>query len=321
MTEHHPVLLPTVLELLAPRSPGVYVDATLGGGGHAEAILHASRPDGRLVGLDRDPTAVERVRRRLAPYGDRVRLHHARASHLARVIRDSGGPEVDGVLLDLGLSSVQLDDPDRGFSFSLDGPLDMRMDATSGFPAATVVNEWEPRRLARVLRELGEEPRAGRVARAIVQARPIESTGELASVVAGAVGRPRDRRHHPATRTFQALRILVNEELEEVEGAVDAAMDAVRPGGRVVVIAFHSLEDRRVKRAFRHSCGIGTARDPWGNPVPPPGFELLTRRPVKGRDADSHPRARSARLRAVRRLGSGEEQPRVPGRTPAPSPG
>jgi len=298
---HHPVLLPEVIRYLAPRAGGTYVDGTVGLGGHAEAILDASAPDGRLVGLDRDAEVLPLAGARLGRFGDRVRLVHAPARDMGAVL---AGARVDGVLLDFGVSSAQLDDPARGFSFQATGPLDLRMDRSSSPSAADLVNHAAEADLADVLRRFGEEPQSRRIARAIAEARPLATTTDLASVVERATGgrsRP-GRRTHPATRTFQAIRIAVNRELEEVEGALVAALDAVRPGGRVVAISFHSLEDRLSKRILSRSAGVGAERDPWGRPLGSARFRLLTRRAVKGEDHDPHPRARSARLRAVERV-------------------
>ncbi len=302
MSFHHSVLYQDVLDLLEPRSGGRYVDGTLGDGGHALGVLERIGPDGELLGLDRDPAALERAAPRLAPHGERCILRCSPASALLAVLRDCGWPPVDGVVLDFGLSTPQLDDGARGFAFMHDGPLDMRFDQRQERSAADLVNEAPEDELVRVIRRFGEEPQARRIARAIVASRPIEGTKALASVVEHAVGGRRGRATHPATRTFQAIRIAVNEELDEVQGAIDAALDAVAPGGRVVAIAFHSLEDRVIKRAFAAAVGVGAEKDGYGNPVVPPRFRKVTRRAIKGGDRDPHPRARSARLRAVQRI-------------------
>ncbi len=302
MELHHSVLLPDAMDMLAPRSGGFYVDGTLGDGGHAVGVLERSFPDGRLLGLDRDAAALERAAQRLAPYEGRVTLRRGRASALPGILCAEGDPEPDGVLLDLGLSSPQLDDAARGFSFMADGPLDMRMDKSQPLTAEELVNESDERDLADIIRRNGEEPRARRVAQAIVAARPLRSTIQLADVVERALGGRRGRKRHPATRVFQAIRIAVNDELNEVEGAVRAALEVVGHRGRVVVIAFHSLEDRIVKQIFAEASGVGTPRDAYGNPIPAPSFRRLTRKPVKGEERDAHARARSARLRAVQRL-------------------
>lgn len=304
---HHSVLREQVLHWLAPRSGGLYVDGTLGGGGHAEAILDASSPDGRVLGLDRDPAALRVAGERLGRFGDRVLLRHSKASSLRGVLEREGLGRPDGVLLDLGISSHQLEAADRGFSFQVEAPLDMRLDPSQPLTADEVVNQWPEADLAHALWTWGEEPASRRIARRIVEGRPIRDTLHLAHVVEQAVGGRRNRRIHPATQVFQALRIVVNGEIEEVEAAVGAAMDAVGPMGRVVAIAFHSLEDRAVKGAFSSACGKLTPRDPYGNPVVPPGFRLLTRGAVRGEDHDPHPRARSARLRAVERICSQQD--------------
>lgn len=286
---HVSVLLAETLELLAVRPGGLWVDGTVGLGGHAEAVLHACAPDGRLVGLDRDGETLERARARLAPFGERVRLEQGDYREIPERL---AGEKADGILLDLGISSVQLDDAERGFSFQAEGPLDMRMDRSSGETAADVVNRTRESELADLLHEYGEEPAARRIARAIAFARerkPLATTRELADVVRRAAPRSRRPGLHPATRTFQALRIRVNRELDGLAGAFERAASCLAPGGRMAVIAFHSLEDRASKEAFR---ALSTR-----------GFRLLTKKPVRpGEDeVRANPRARSARLRALRR--------------------
>jgi 16S rRNA (cytosine1402-N4)-methyltransferase len=317
VTFHHSVLFDDVLALLEPRSGGRYVDGTLGDGGHALGVLERSAPDGELLGLDRDPAALERAGERLAPHEARCSLRCFRASELVQALDAQGWSSVDGVVLDFGLSTPQLDDAKRGFSLMRDGPLDMRFDQRQERSADDLVNRADEAELTWVIRRYGEDRSARRIARAIVAARPVQGTAQLASVVETAVGGRRGRHTHPATRTFQALRIAVNEELDEVSDAIHAALDAVAPGGRVVAISFHSLEDRIVKRAFATAVGVGTPRDAYGNPVDPPRFRKLTRRVVKGEDHDPHPRARSARLRAVQRLPASAG---VTGSAPSPSP-
>ncbi len=302
-TLHVPVLLQQVLDHLQVRQGGVYVDGTVGDGGHAYAILSEAGPQGRLLGLDRDPAALDSAARRLAPFGDRVLLRHGSFARLAELAGDWS--PLDGILLDLGLSSRQLADPERGFAFSLDGPLDMRFDPTEeGVSAADLVNSWSVQELREVLYRWGEERQAGRIARAIVAARPLHTTRELARVVEEAVGRR--GRIHPATRTFQALRIAVNRELEALEEGLPQALALLRPGGRLVVISFHSLEDRIVKRFLRRE-----ARDcicPPQAPVCTCGHRaqvrLLTRKPVRpsAAEVEANPRARSARLRAAEKI-------------------
>ena len=286
---HVSVLLAETLELLAVRPGGLYVDGTVGLGGHAEAVLRASAPDGRLVGLDRDGETLERARARLAPFGERVRLEQGDYREIPQRL---AGEPADGILLDLGISSVQLDDAERGFSFQAEGPLDMRMDRSSGTTAADVVNRTRESELADILHEYGEEPAARRIARAIVFARerkPLATTTELADVVRRAAGRSRRPGLNPATRTFQALRIRVNRELDGLGEAMERAASCLAPGGRMAVIAFHSLEDRAVKETFR-------ALDRHG-------FRTLTKKPLRPSEDETrrNPRARSARLRALAR--------------------
>ncbi len=302
MSFHHSVLYQDVLDLLEPRAGGRYVDGTLGDGGHALGVLERSAPDGELLGIDRDPAALGRAQARLATFAERCAFHCSRASQLSQALSARGWPAVDGVVLDFGLSTPQLDDAGRGFSLMHDGPLDMRFDQRQEVSAHDLVNHADEEELVHIIRRYGEDNQARRIARAIIAARPVGSTIQLASVVDQAVGGRRGRRTHPATRTFQALRIAVNEELDEVRDAIDAALEAVGPGGRVVAISFHSLEDRIVKRAFAAAVGVGAERDGYGHPVVPPRFRKLTRRALKGEDRDAHPRARSARLRAVQRL-------------------
>jgi 16S rRNA (cytosine1402-N4)-methyltransferase len=301
------VLRDRVVAWLAPTAPGLVVDATVGLGGHAVALLEASA-DLRLVGLDRDPEAIERARRRLRPFSSRVRLVNRPFKDLGEVLRELGCAPPVAVLADLGCSSLQLDSPDRGFSFQHDGPLDMRMSA-HGPTAADLVASASEEELMRTLRDLGEEPRAKQVARAIVAARrrrPIRTTAELASVVASAAGRRTGRRIHPATRTFQALRIAVNDELGQLEAFLEPAAQSLIPGGRIAVISFHSLEDRIVKQGFRRLEGRCVC--PPGMPEcgchPERVLSVLTRRPERpgASELEANPRARSARLRVAQRV-------------------
>jgi 16S rRNA (cytosine1402-N4)-methyltransferase len=311
---HLPVMVEEVMTALSPRPGSFQIDGTVGGGGHALRILEATSPDGRLLGLDADPRAIERSRRRLASFGDRVAFRNTNFEHLDEAARSIGWDAVDGVLLDLGLSSYQLAESARGFSFRADGPLDMRFDPTQGAPASELVNTLDEEALTRLLREYGEEPDARRIARAIVRARttePIETASQLATVVSSAVSRPRHTgRHtriHPATRTFQALRIAVNAELDVLPRALERAVDLLRPGGVLVVISYHSLEDRIVKRTFaaeRRGCIC-----PPESPVCVCGREprlaaVGGTRPRIPSDAEvaANPRSRSARLRAALRL-------------------
>ncbi len=293
---HVPVLVREVVACLAPRPHGVYVDATFGAGGHTRALLAAAPC--RVVGIDRDPDAVARGRR-LADQEPRFRMLEGRFGGLDRILAEHGIGPVDGVLFDLGLSSLQLQDAARGFAFSRDGPLDMRMEGR-GTSAADLVNRLDEQHLARLLWEFGEEPQARRIARAIVTARrkgPIRTTGELARLVAQVAGRGRGRLH-PATRTFQALRIAVNDELGELERGLEAAARVLAAGGRMVVISYHSLEDRMVKRFLK---GSGGGRDASG-------WRSLHRKVIrpKPEEVAANPRARSARLRAAERLAQAE---------------
>jgi 16S rRNA (cytosine1402-N4)-methyltransferase len=294
---HVPVLLEEVLTWLDPKPAGTYCDGTLGLGGHAAAILERSAPDGRVIGIDRDPAALEAARVTLGPFGDRVTLVHARFSQAREVLDRLGLVAVDGFLVDLGVSSPQLDRAERGFSFRNDGPLDMRMDPTSGETAADLLRRVDEVELAQIIRDYGEERHAGRVARAIVEARrggDLDATGKLAALVARAIPRHQYGKN-PATRTFQALRIAVNQELDELERFLSVAADCLRPGGRLCVIAFHSLEDRIVKRRLRALAG----RD--GGPAV---LRILTKHvvPPSGAERARNPRARSAHLRAAERV-------------------
>lgn len=304
--DHVPVLLGEALDALAVARDGVYVDGTFGRGGHSAAILGALGPAGRLIALDRDPVAIEAGRE---TFGNdaRVELVHASFDELGEVLaaRDLNG-RVDGVLLDIGVSSPQLDTPERGFSFAADGPLDMRMDPSSGQSAADWLASADERDMSRVIKQLGEERFARRIAAAIVRARtdrPLTTTAELADVVTAAVPRSKER-IHPATRTFQAIRIFINDELGQLKRVLPQAVDALCVGGRLVVICFHSLEDRIVKRYFRD----GSQTDPVfaGLPEIPlhaqPRLATVTRRARAGdAELEVNPRARSATLRAVRR--------------------
>ena len=309
---HVPVMPDEVVEALAPRAGTKHVDATLGGGGHAERILEASDPDGRLLGLDADGAAIARVEARLGPrFGARLRLRQANFRELATVAPEEGFEAVDGCLFDLGLSSFQLADDGRGFGIRTGGPLDMRFDTSRGMPASELLATLGQDELAALFRRYGEEPFAGRIARAIVEARrtvPVRTAEELAELVARAAPSraPGRRRIHPATRVFQALRIAVNEELDALEAALASALDLLRPGGRLVVLSYHSLEDRIVKRflqAERRGCTC-----PPEAPVCVcgrlPRLRLLAPKGLvpSAAEISANPRARSARLRAAERL-------------------
>lgn len=297
------------MRLLAPRAGARYVDATVNGGGHAAGIMERSSPDGELLGLDADPDAIARARERLAGFGTRVHLVHANFRALAEVARAEGFDSVAGVLFDLGLSSDTLERSGRGFSFRRDEPLDMRYDPTTGITAAELLARSSERELRHLLRTYGEEPAAARIARAIVEARartPLRTTGQLVAVIEGALG-PARRRIHAATRTFQALRIAVNDELGSLQVALEQAVSLLARGGRLVVIAFHSLEDRLVKQFLRNESS-SVCRCPPQLPVcvcgRAPRLAVLTRKPVVPTPAEvaANPRARSAKLRAAERL-------------------
>jgi 16S rRNA (cytosine1402-N4)-methyltransferase len=311
MTEtwpHLPVLYHEIILALQPRRAGLYVDCTVGAGGHAFGILEASRPDGRLLGMDLDPQALQLARERLAPFGERTFLVQDSYVTLQAQLDQLGWNFVSGILLDLGLSSMQLDTPERGFSFQADAPLDMRFDPLQPIRAADLVNTLPEKELANLLFEYGEERRSRQVAQAIVRARPVHTTRQLVQIVTGVLGSGKPG-IHPATRTFQALRIAVNRELESLEAVLPQAVGSLEPGGRLAVIAFHSLEDRIVKTFFRQE-----SRDcicPPRQPVCTCGhtatIKEITRRPVRPQQAEvqKNPRARSARLRVAERLAAG----------------
>ncbi len=307
---HRPVLVDLVVELFAPVPPGVVVDATLGGGGHAEALLEA-HPHLSILGLDQDPDAIAAATARLARFGDRVTVRRTRFDEIARVVSEVlpglGHDGASGALFDLGVSSPQFDRPERGFSYRGEGPLDMRMDPSRPVSAADLVNGADEHELARLLRAYSDERYAGRIARAIVAHRPIATTDELAEIVRDAVPAPARRRGgHPARRTFQAIRIAVNDELAILPGTLDDAIEVLVPGGRCVAIAYHSGEDRIVKDRFRLAESGGWT-GPSHLPTPPhirPVVKLLRRsawRPSESETAEN-PRAEAARLRAVEKL-------------------
>lgn len=310
---HRPVMADETVELLGPVPPGVVVDATFGGGGHTRRLLESLSSDHRVLGIDRDPEAVARAsgEANSAYEGGRLQVVRGNFANLARILEEANVTTPVGVLFDFGVSSHHLDDPARGFSYRHGGPLDMRMDPDQDLTASDLVNGLDVAELSALIKELGEEPMAGRIAAAIVRARPISDTSRLAEVIAAAVPpfRTREagrRRLHPARRTFQALRIAVNAELEAVERGIDQALEVLAPDGRVVAISYHSLEDRIVKRRFATAvsgcicppdlpvCGCGAA----------PKYRSLTRGAVKPSqvEAVSNPRARSARLRGLVRV-------------------
>jgi 16S rRNA (cytosine1402-N4)-methyltransferase len=309
--KHVPVALPRVVELLRPAladRPAVLVDATLGLGGHSAALL-AAHPQLTLVGLDRDPEALGLAGRRLSAYADRMHLVHAVYDRIADVLGELGLPRVDGVLFDLGVSSLQLDADERGFSYARDAELDMRMDPSTGPTAAEILNSYPVPELARILREYGEERFAGRIAAAVARRRakqPLRRSGELVELLYEVVpAASRRTGGHPAKRTFQALRIEVNGELDALRAALPAALDALAVGGRIVVLAYHSLEDRVVKRELAERA---RSRSPAGLPVELPGhgpeLRLLTRGAEQASEdeARENPRAASVRLRAAERI-------------------
>lgn len=302
---HQPVLYQEIIHALKPKPGGNYVDGTLGAGGHAWGILQASEPGGRLLGLDLDPVALAIAGEKLAAFGERAILRQASFATLQEQLNEVGWESVDGILLDLGLSSMQLDTPARGFSFQADAPLDMRFDPRNPTTAADLVNTLQEKDLADLLYEFGEERRSRQIARAIVRQRPIRTTKELADIVARA-NRSSKRGIHPATRTFQALRIAVNQELDALEQVLPQVVAALRPGGRIAVIAFHSLEDRIVKQYFRlesRDC-ICPPEQPICTCEHTASLKEIVRRPIRPNDAEieRNPRARSARLRVAERI-------------------
>ena len=302
---HRPVLYQEIIHFLSPHRGGYYIDATLGAGGHAWGILEASAPDGRLLGMDVDPQALQLAHEKLSDFGSRAILVRASYTSLAEQMAALEWTAVDGIVLDLGVSSMQLDTPQRGFSFQVDAPLDMRFDPDNPVRAGDLVNNLSEDELADVLFRYGEERRARRVARSIVAARPLETTRQLAQVVAQATsaGRPN---MHPATRTFQALRIAVNGELEALERTLPQAVSALEPQGRLAVISFHSLEDRIVKHYFRQESQdcICPPRQPVCTCGHRAVIRLVTKRPLQPADSEvkENPRSRSARLRVAEKL-------------------
>ena len=299
MNERHtPVLSQDVIRYLAVREGGTYLDCTLGYAGHASQIVRLLGPDGHLIGFDRDPEALELARNRLTSLAEELGERMPKVTLIGEAFSKAAehvAPDtLDGLLADFGISSMQIDQAERGFSFQADGPLDMRQDTRQSLTAAQVVNEMDERELANLLYEYGEERRSWRIARAIVRARPVTTTGQLARIVSGSVPimkEDRNRRIHPATQTFQALRIYVNRELDEIRQLLEVAPKLLKPGGRLVVISFHSLEDRIAKDVLRDEA----ARGVWN---------LLTRKPAVAEEEETNrnPRARSAKLRAAEKL-------------------
>ena len=311
---HVPIMVREVTDLLQPERGGVFVDGTLGGGGHSEAILRLLPETGRLIGIDRDETALRAASERLSPFGDRFTAIHGNFFHMQSLLLQRGVTKVDGILLDLGVSSYQLDEPSRGFSYKAEAPLDMRMDQTAALTAADVVNGYPEKELIRIFRDYGEERFSPLIARRILERRaqkPIETTTELADLIAGAI--PSKFRHkeqqHPARRCFQAIRIEVNGELQGLREAVDRCIDLLNPGGRIVILTFHSLEDRIVKTAFK------TAENPCVCPPRSPQCvcgrtpygRILTKHPLTACEEEQRENSRSAccKLRALEKLGPG----------------
>jgi 16S rRNA (cytosine1402-N4)-methyltransferase len=307
---HIPVMVREVVASLRCRAGAIYVDGTVGGGGHAETILRNTSPDGFLIGIDADGEAIGEAERRLAPFGDRKILVRGNFADMETILAEKSIDKIDGILLDLGVSSHQLDTAERGFSFTLDAPLDMRMDRNGRKSAADLVNTLPWQELAGIIRDYGEERMAGRIARSIAKARedsPIRTTADLAGVVLRAMPAEAARQKiHPATRTFQALRIAVNDELNQLKKAMAGGMERLGPGGRFSVISFHSLEDRIVKNAFRN--GEKGCMCPPDLPVcacgKKPTLKVLTRKPVVPGDEEirDNPRSRSAKLRTAERI-------------------
>jgi 16S rRNA (cytosine1402-N4)-methyltransferase len=307
---HQPVLLEEVLEYLNPIPGGVYVDCTLGAGGHAAAILEQSSPGGTLLGLDIDPRAVEIAEKRLETYRGRFITRICNFSHLPEILDELGLVVIDGILLDLGVSSMQIDDPARGFSFRVQGPLDMRMNPETGTSAADIINNLPFDGLREVLSDYGEERYARQIAREIMKNRPISTTGQLSEIVYRIYQQNQDSkkefRIHPATRTFQAFRIAVNQELKSLSSVLTSSVSALKWGGRLVVISFHSLEDRIVKRFFRRESShcICPADQPVCTCSHQPQIRVLTRKPVLPveQEISKNKRSRSAKLRAAEKL-------------------
>lgn len=292
--EHFPVLVEEVIEFLNPHPHGIYVDCTLGGAGHALKILERSSPTGQLIGIDRDEQAIEEAHKRLRPYEARTTIIHGNFSDLGEILRQLAIGEVDAILLDLGVSYHQLIDGQRGFSFQLDGPLDMRMDRTQGEPASKLINTLSQGELEEILRRYGEGRWARRIAKAIVRNRqknPIVTTTQLRDIISTAVLKP-PRRIHPATKAFQAIRIAVNDELNNLGKVIRDGIPLVKSGGRLCIISFHSLEDRIVKQAFRQY------------EKPPASITIITKKPISPSrgEISENPRARSAKLRVAERV-------------------
>jgi 16S rRNA (cytosine1402-N4)-methyltransferase len=302
---HISVLYQEVLDTLKPIPGGRYVDGTVGAGGHSRGILELSSPDGKLLGFDRDPEALALAENQLAEFGDRVELIQGSYSDLILHLNNRNWHDIDGILLDLGLSSMQLDIPERGFSFRNHGPLDMRFDPDQPFSAADIINNYSRDDLADLIYKYGEERSSRKIADAIIANRPLESTKDLADIIAGAIGRS-SRKIHPATLTFQALRIAVNNELEALEAFLPQALEALKPGGRLAIIAFHSLEDRLVKQFFRRESTdcICPIEIPICVCTHSAQIREISRRPIRPeeRELKQNPRSRSAKLRVAEKI-------------------
>ena len=307
---HIPVLLTEVVAGLQARQGHRHIDCTVGGGGHAAALLTASAPTGQLLGIDADPAAIHRVTKRLqsAVDSDRLHLRQGQFRALSQIAAETGFTAVDGILLDLGLSTFQLETAERGFAIRHDGPLDMRFDPDSETSADVIVNSWSDKALADLIYRYGEEHRSRRITRAIVANRPIHTTGELAAIVEKAVGGRRGRRIHPATKTFQALRIAVNDELQQLEETLPRCLELLRAGGRLAVISFHSLEDRIVKQWMRAEASDMIRDDvsPYGGVSREPTLRIITKRPIMADENERkiNPQSRSARLRIAEKSAS-----------------
>ncbi|RMF89237.1 MAG: 16S rRNA (cytosine(1402)-N(4))-methyltransferase RsmH [Nitrospinota bacterium] len=308
-TRHLPVLVEQVIAFLSPHPGGLYADCTLGEGGHTRALLQASAPSGRVLGIDRDAAMLRRAQQNLAEFGERVIFCHDSFHHLADILRAQGWEKLDGILMDLGLSSFHLQQPERGFSFQQPGPLDMRFNQEDPLTAAELVNTLSQEELCSLLKTYGEERWAPQIAKAIVQRRlhaPIVRTDQLVACILAAIPGRRSRRIHPATKTFQALRIAVNAELQILQEGLTTALDCLKPGGRICVITFHSLEDRIVKQIFRTAAG--RCRCPPHLPSCLCGrqgkIRILTKKPVvpTREEIAQNPRSRSAKLRAAERI-------------------
>ena len=302
---HVPVLMNEIIHGIRPRAGAYFLDGTLGAGGHAEQVLLASGPDGKLIGLDVDPIAIDLAKERLSSFGDRFQARNQSYTEMKSILASVDWPKLDGILLDLGASSMQFDEAQRGFSFSNDGPLDMRFDPTNPLRASEIVNEWEEQDISIILRDFGEEPRHRKLAQNIVANRPITSTAALAKLV-GRTLRAKKRTIHPATRTFQALRIAVNSELDNIKEALPDALSLLKSKGRLLVISFHSLEDRIVNQFIQHE-----SKDC----ICPPeqlicdcehtaSLIKITKKPIIAQDTEvrRNPRARSAKLRIAERI-------------------